>query len=327
MAFDSVHGHERIRALLARSLAAGRLPPALLFAGPDGVGKRRLALALAQALICERAGEDACSACAPCSRVARGIHPDLVLVEPVTSAIKIEQVRDVALAIGSRPFEARARAFVIDDAHAMTEQAANALLKALEEPPATSHVVLVTSAPQALLPTIRSRCQILRFGALPVGVLEGVLRNEGMLEDEARLRATLACGSLGAARDFESEAYRALRDDLMGLLDAAPRAGVLERVEAAERLEAVEDPPLALTALRSLLRDVAALREGARPERLLNPDVASRLQPVARGPLGARAEALAAAAGEAQTSLRENANRALVFEVLLDAIGRSVGPR
>jgi DNA polymerase-3 subunit delta' len=321
VAFARVIGHDHVKQLLSRALRQGRLPPALLFAGPEGIGKRTLALAAARALVCLRQDGDACGACPACSRAARGIHPDLTLVEPATAAIKIEQVRDAVRAIVDRPFEAQARAVVIDDAHVMTEQAANALLKSLEEPPATSHVFLITSAPQALPATIRSRCQVLRMGGLPTRALEGYLSTElGLSAEEARLRASLSAGSVAAALAFESKAYRELRAELLGLLEALPNWGPLERMAAAERLDQAEDPAMALTTLRSLLRDATALRSGASPDRLMNADAADRLAPLARGPLGARAASLAEAVGDTRESLRTNANRLLSLDLLLEAL-------
>lgn len=329
MAFASILGHERLRELLARAVRHGRLPPALLFSGPSGVGKRALALAAGRALLCDRDRGDACDACPTCARAARGLHPDAILVEPDGLSIKIEQVRDAVREIAGRPFEGRARAIVFDEAHLLTEQAQNALLKSLEEPPATSHVFLVTASPQALLPTIRSRCQVLRFSPLPQARLEGYLRERsGLSADEARLRAALSGGSLGAALAFESEAWRDLRVELLEILEKLGAAGTLGRMSAAERLAEMDDPVLALTALRSLLRDVAALRAGS--PALLNADVVSRLEPLARGPLGARAGEMAQAAGETRDALegkitgtnlrRGPANTLLAFDVLMDAL-------
>ena len=140
MAFADVLGHDRIRDLLGRALVAGRLPPALLFVGPRGVGKRTLALAVARALLCPDGASlgDACGKCPACHRTSKGLHPDLFLAEPegATLTLKIERVRELVREIDARPFEAAARAVLIDDAHTMTEQAQNALLKSLEEPPA-----------------------------------------------------------------------------------------------------------------------------------------------------------------------------------------------
>ena len=176
------------------------------------MGKRTLALAAARALLCEAGGEESCGTVLGLRSHRRAaLHPDVIAVGPDDKgSIKIEPVRDLAREIGARPFEGRARAFVVDDAHAMTEQAMNALLKSLEEPAASSHVFLVTGSPQALLPTIRSRCQVLRFGPIPHAVLERhLVERHGVDPADARLRAALSGGSLGGALAFETEGYRA----------------------------------------------------------------------------------------------------------------------
>jgi DNA polymerase-3 subunit delta' len=321
MAFDNVLGHERVRGLLARALRDGRLPPALLLCGPAGVGKRTLALGVARALLCASGSDEACGSCPACQRVERGLHPDVQVVEAETAAIKIEQVRDLAREIGARPFEGRARAFVVDDAHAMTEQAMNALLKSLEEPAATSHVLLVTDAPQALLPTIRSRCQVLRFGPLPSAVLERhLVERLGLDAAEARLRASLSGGSLGAALAFEAEGYRTVRDLILEGFGRGNALGPLERMDFAQRLADADDPMLVLTALRSVLRDVAAVRAGAGPEAVLNRDAFEPLAALAKTGLGSRAVAMGDVTEDVRTAVRTNANRLLSMDALVDAV-------
>jgi len=324
VAFADVLGHERIRDLLGRALVAGRLPPALLFVGPRGVGKRTLALAVARALLCPDGASlgDACGKCPACHRTSKGLHPDLFLAEPegATLTLKIERVRDLVREIDARPFEAAARAVLIDDAHTMTEQAQNALLKSLEEPPPTSHVFLVTPSPQTLLPTIRSRCQTLRLGPLPAALLEATLSERLSLSpSEARLRVSVSAGSLGQALAFEGETYGALRDELLKTMASWGRGSVVDRQEAAESLGEREDLIPALAVLRTLLRDVAALSAGARPDSLLNADIADRLQPLAASPLGPRAAALAEATGETLFGLKGNASKVLSLDVLLDS--------
>jgi DNA polymerase-3 subunit delta' len=353
-----VRGHERIKAILARALERGRLPPSLLLAGPEGVGKKTLALALAQAILCERAPvAEPCGSCRTCRRVATGlqpakldalrseadrhpdedvwrnfrVHPDLVLAEGwrltktgrprAEPEIRVDQVRDLIGEIAGMPFEARRRVFVIDDAHTMNEPAQNALLKSLEEPPPRSHILLVTAAPLGLRQTIRSRCQLVRFGPLPRATVEAVLLERGGLsEDEARLRAGLAGGSVGAALAFESEQYRRIREGVLGLLERLDGLDALARMEAAEQLEQIDDAALLLTILRSLLRDVAALRAGARVAEVGNADVADRLAALAQQPLGERAGALAERAASVRWALRGFANRLLTFDVLVDAL-------
>jgi DNA polymerase-3 subunit delta' len=280
-----------------------------------------MALALGRALLCETGGTFPCDRCGSCARGLKGLHPDLFLVEALTKVIKIDQVRDVVREIGSSPFEGRARVFVIDDAHELTEQAANALLKSLEEPAPRSHVILVTSAPQALLPTVRSRCQQIRFGPLPAALVEQHLRSvAGLDAEEAALRAAAAGGSLGAALSLESQAYREIRDRLVTLLESAGGRGPLERMEMAEGLADQEDMDAALGSLRGLLRDVAALRAGA--ARLVNPDLAERLAGVARGRIGDYASSLADSVAEARLSLEGNANKLLAMDLLVEAFAR-----
>jgi DNA polymerase-3 subunit delta' len=358
MRLADVRGHDRIRAILSRALERDRLPPALLFAGPDGVGKKVLALAVAQAALCERApAAEACGECRACRKVTaalrperleelRGeadrhpdedvwrnfrLHPDLVLAEgwwltrtgrPRTEPeIRVDQVRDLIGEIAGAPYEARRRVFVIDDAQTMNEAAQNALLKSLEEPPPRSHVILVSGAPLGLRQTIRSRCQLLRFGPLSrAAVASFLVERGGVSEEEAGLRAALAGGSPGSALVFESDEYSRMREALVALLERAEGLDVMGRMAAAEELEQAEDPGLLLTTLRSLLRDVVALRAGAGPQALVNADVASRLASLASGPLGERALRLGERVAEARFALRGFAGKLLTFDLLVDAL-------
>jgi DNA polymerase-3 subunit delta' len=355
---SEVRGHDRVRAVLGRALERDRLPPALLFDGPDGVGKKTLALAVAQATLCEAApAPEPCAECRACRRVAGSIrperlaelrqeadrhpdedvwrnfrlHPDLVLAEgwwltrtgrPRSEPeIRVDQVRDLVGEIAGAPFEARRRVFVIDDAHTMNDAAQNALLKSLEEPPPRSHVILVSSAVSGLRPTIRSRCQRLRFGPLSRAVIaDSLLRERGIGAEEAGLQAALAGGSLATALSGEAAGELRLREELLVLLEGASSGGALARMEAAEALEQAEDPALLLTTLRSLLRDLAALRAGAPPETLLSPDLAPRLAALAASRLGERATSLAEEAGEARVALRGFASKLLTFDRLVDAL-------
>src|SRR5262245_44530843 len=356
MAFADVLGHERVKSLLDRAIGSGRVPHALLFAGPEGVGKRTLALAFARALICEKGGRGGpCEECIHCRRVLRAIagidesrvaaakegrkaedaaafnfrlHPDVVLVEPPARGRRPEilsaQAEDLVRETYKAPFEARARVFVIDDAHALCAgsmvTAANALLKSLEEPPPRAYFVLVTAQPQALLPTIRSRCQTLRLGPLPLELVVERLVKDGLPQEEALLRASLSGGSLGAALELDSEAWRAEREALVSLLEEVLELGTIGRLQAADRLRELEDARRALTMLRALIRDVAALRAGASDGQLLNADVTARLRRLASGPLGERAPELGEAVAQAREALAGYANEAITFDELVDRL-------
>ena len=148
------------------------------------------------------------------------------------------------------------------------------------------------------------------------------LAKEGMPEAEARLRASLCGGSLGAALELDSEAWRAEREALVVLLEEAQRLDTVGRLQAADRLRDLEDARRGLTTLRGLLRDVAALRAGATEGQLLNADVSGRLRAVASGPLGERATVLGEAVAEARDALAGYANEAIVFDQL---VGRLAG--
>ena len=140
MPLRDITGHRHLLELLGAAASRGTLPPSLIFAGPAGVGKRTTAAAVAQTLNClQPAGNDACGVCRSCSRIARGVHPDILIIEPGdTGSIKVDQIRDAIDQSAYRPFEARRRVVIIDRADAMMAEAQNAMLKTLEEPPASS---------------------------------------------------------------------------------------------------------------------------------------------------------------------------------------------
>src|SRR5688500_8160824 len=233
MPFRDVIGHHRLVSLLSRAVARETLPPSLILAGPAGVGKRRVAVAVAEALNCldPRTGDlerDGCGVCASCRRIGRGVHPDVVTIEPGDSgSIKIEPIREVIDRAGFRPFEGRRRVVIIDEAEAMVPQAQNALLKTLEEPPSASVFLLVSSMPDVLLPTVRSRCPLLRFAAA-----------------DARAAADAADGSVGGALAASSADVVEARQTAARLLAQAARgADPSRRIDAAKMLTPAKPSP------------------------------------------------------------------------------------
>jgi DNA polymerase-3 subunit delta' len=314
MPFRDVRGHNRLIALLKRSIAGGTLPPSLLFVGPSGVGKRLTAVAVAQALNClrqqiaEAGGSspepgDACGVCAACARIARGVHPDVLVVEAGDSGtIKIDQVRDVVERSAYRPFEGRRRAVIVDNADALVPAAQNALLKTLEEPPSASVFILVTSRPDVLLPTVRSRCPQLRFRPLPADEIAAALVARGHNEREARAVAATADGSLRLALDASAGDLVEAREVAQKVLvHAASQPDAARRIGGAQTLltgtgggAASDREQLAshLRAMASLLRDIEVLATGAGDDALANADVRptlDRLTAAYRGERGVRA--------------------------------------
>ena len=201
-----VHGHERAVHLIQRGLEEGRLHHAYLLTGPTHVGKSTLALQMAQAVNCEGQGPP-CGECGPCLRIVQGHHADVQTLELATgedganrTLIGIEAVRDLHAAAHLRPYEGRHRVFTIQQADKLSQEAANALLKTLEEPPPDVLLVLLTEDPEAVISTVASRCQRLELRPLSASALSAVLRDEhGVEQQEAEELSRLARGCPGWA--------------------------------------------------------------------------------------------------------------------------------
>ncbi len=334
MPFRDVVGHVRLVDLLSRSVAGGTLPPSLLFAGPAGVGKHLMALAVAQALNCTNSGPrsvgigvDACGTCAACARIARGVHPDVLFVAPGdTGAIKIDQVRDVVDRAMYRPFEGRRRVVIIDEADALAHPAQNALLKTLEEPPSLSVFILVTARPDMLLPTVLSRCPQLRFRLLSADEIAGALMARGHHETEARAVAATADGSLSHAMQASAEDVVVSRDLAQLVLEkAAAQTDPARRIDSAKEL--LTKPPSGVTereqisthlrAMSVLLRDVEVLATHADARTLANPDIRPALERLVIAYHGERGTRAFAAVDRALFALTRNAGVKLVADWLV----------
>jgi DNA polymerase-3 subunit delta' len=286
------------------------------------------ATALAQALNCERPiawpdddGVSGCGACGACRRIARGIHADVLLVEPAeTGSIGVDQVREAIDRAAYRPFEGRKRVVIVDEADALLPPAQNALLKTLEEPPAASVFVLVTARPDLLLPTVRSRCQQLRFGPLAPAEVADVLRREhGMPSEEAHAAAAASDGSIGRALDGGADEIVEARAAAARLLQAAASsADPRRRLDGARMLAggASDRGDLArrLRALSSLLRDLAVLFSRADDRALANADLTPQLQTLLRSFDGDRALRAFAAVDRALSALERNASPKIVAD-------------
>lgn len=338
MAFRDCVGHGPLLAVLARAIARHALPPSLLFAGPEGIGKRLVAVAVAQALNCPRAqtatrtepadrlATDACGTCPSCQRIARGVHPDVALIEPGPSgSIKVDQVRDVVDRAAFRPFEGKRRAVIVNDADAMVDQAQNALLKTLEEPPPASVFLLVSARPDALLPTVRSRCPLLRFRPLSTREVADTLVRAGVKEPDARAVAATADGSVGRALQASAGDLVESREVAARvLLQASKSDAVRSRLDAAKELVAGAGAGASerdqvsrhLRAMASLLRDVELLQSGGDAGALANVDVRMELGRLSAfgGGRGVRAFA---AVDEALLALEGNASAKAVADWLL----------
>ena len=350
LSFAEILGQPTVVELLRRLLASDRVPQALLFHGPEGVGKATTASTFSAALVCERSGEVPCLACAGCALAGGGNHPDFLRVGRLTRAeigkdstrsrlasqkpdaaeadlgsqISIDQIRTLTRLIGLRPRSARRRAFVIDPAERMGREAQNSLLKTLEEPPERSVLILVSARPYLLLPTVRTRCFSVGFSALRTPELAGMLEQRGLPPEEAAFRAALAAGSLGRALDLDLEARRERRRtiyDMLDLLTAGPEA--IEKLSAMAASLAGKDAASLLDGLelaQALLRDAARAGSAAAAHGLAHPDLAEGLTRLGQRLGPERAAALVAGVERLRADLRFNTNRVLTAETLLAAV-------
>ena len=211
--FEKVFGHNRIKAMLQRMVAKDSLHHGLCFHGPNGIGKRLLAHEVAKAMLCEqRTGSDACR---HCQKFEHGNHPDFAEVVPDGANIKVHQIRDISENLHFRPFEGRVRVIVLDQVELMREEAANAFLKSLEEPPDYVYFILICADLKSLLPTILSRCQKIAFQSLQQEDKAKILMT-GFGKDEvmAQRLARISFRQL----ETEDEAWRQFQEDVKQIL-------------------------------------------------------------------------------------------------------------
>jgi DNA polymerase-3 subunit delta' len=284
MAFKDVAGNVPVKRILKLALERGRVPNSLIFGGPEGVGKSDMALTLAKALNCATLTADSCDACPSCRAIDAGNHPDVMTLTAEVRDVKIEQTRLLKQLAYLRPMTAKRRVFIIEDAENLNDPSANSLLKVLEEPPHFTHVILVTSSPFRLLPTIRSRCRTLSFAAIGRAEIEEILLERDFSKDQARILALLVDGNLGRAQEYEWEEVQALREGSWALFEALVSSDrssqFLDRFGAVPRAVQEEFGDV-LELFGSFARDILLLRLGGDPALLLNPDLEGRLREAA----------------------------------------------
>ena len=352
MIFPDVLGADTARGLLARLLASGRVPHAILFHGPEGVGKAKVAKLFATSLLCEApvAGA-ACGACPACAKVEHGNHPDVMIVTRLPKAasssdsgeeedrddapapaagkkgelrsfILVSQVRAMIEHAAYAPREGRRRVFIVDPADRLLPEAQNALLKNLEEPPGEAVLLLVASRPHVLLPTVRSRCFHLGFGAMTPEALAQALEARGVPRPEAWARAALSEGRPGIALELDVPGRTRRRDSVLsalGALAASPEAAADLTPIAAEIVGEDEASFLeGLDLAAALLRDASRSAAGSRA--ILHADARQAVDALGRALGAARAAELVAFADGLRRDLRLNLNKTLAAESLLAAV-------
>jgi DNA polymerase-3 subunit delta' len=300
---EQLTGNERVKSLLRRMLEAGRVPGAMLFTGEDGIGKKLFALEIAKALNCRTPqGVEGCGRCPACLRIARfnypqsddsedwkGIiwtdHPDVGMVVAPKRVLLVDQMRLIEREANYRPYEGKARVFLIDDADKLNDSSANALLKVLEEPPHTSHIVLLTSRPGMLLPTIHSRCQTIRFAPVSAPEIEThLLQHKIAGAADARIRARVARGSLARAVSDDFAGYFENRKAMLKVLQALAvnddRIQLLRSAEEFNDAKHKDEYEARLDILEALIRDAWMLALNTPAESVVNEDLLPELRTI-----------------------------------------------
>ena len=350
MPFDSFIGNSRALACVREMAAGGRVPGSLLFAGPEGVGKKTLARMLAKALVCERDRNDFCDGCARCRkaeemftsaeedvhrrrdmkeaarRVEGLVYFDFQIIAPLTRFILTDQIRQLRHVAYTRPFEFPHRVFIIDDAQTIHWQAADLLLKVLEEPPETTSFILICSNPYELRSTIRSRCLQILFQPVAEAAIRELLAQQGGLSNPQLALASRVCaGSVAKARNFDLAAYEERRKPWLEFLSAVSRRSVSPSAgtdwrplfDSAKALaERRDDFEATLDIGYSLLRDLLLVLLHGPENEVTNVDILPRLQAWAAG-LGLKGiELLKSGLDQAYRLRVRNINQQLGFETL-----------
>lgn len=319
ISWQNILGHEKPIARLRTLLAEKRLPHALLFAGPDGVGKLRVARALAAAILCENTGERPCGRCPQCRALQQDTHPDYYELHPEGKAIKtikIDAIRQVQTEAARLPLLAKKRVIVIDDAEAMNEAAENSFLKTLEEPTGAVHFILVTRAKSSLLDTILSRCMHVGFGSIPEAELARALVQRGIPEGAAAELAALSDGSFGRALELYENDGLKLRDDAAKFLRERAQLTVQDVFARGAAMEKLPREQLTewFLYLGMLLRDLLVLYEDGASPLLYHKDLRADLAAMLADYPERRIAALLALVRETDRRLQSNVNQRLLLE-------------
>jgi DNA polymerase-3 subunit delta' len=326
MGFAEIIGHRRQLLTLRSALASGRLHHGYFFVGPEGVGKRTVAIALAKAVHCVQDDADFCGQCVNCARISDGNHPDVRFIEPLAGKkeISIQQVRELERELNYRSFTGKRKVAIIDPAMLLNLASQNALLKTLEEPPADSLIILIAANAGGLLPTVRSRCLRLAFAPLARREVADFLQAKlAMNARDAEFLAAMSMGSIGAAVTLDKDELSEKRRIWVGMLSSLTTGDHHAAMSAAEALSANRDDPLKfLKWAESWYRDVLIHAVTENADDLVNLDMLEQIRQQsvsnsAESALNAISRIAGAAAG-----IQRNLNRRMVLEKFLFGVVR-----
>lgn len=274
MSFKLIKGQQAAIKILQEALRKKHLEGSYLFLGPEGLGKKFVAKTLAKAANCSESQDDACGGCRSCLKIENGQHPDVHIIDlGLTESIKIEDVRLLQRDVSLRPYEGKIKVFILDNAHNLTSEASNALLKTLEEPSQNTLIILITSKPQLLFKTIVSRCKIIRFYPLKRQALEKILEDDYSLDAKtAHLLSYFSEGRMGSALGLKEKDFSLQRSQIINNLVSTRDLGL----DSFSRKN-TEELRAYLNILASWFRDIYLLKIGTPHSELINADYKTEL--------------------------------------------------
>lgn len=330
MAFDRILGQEQPKQILKNALQNSSVAHAYLFHGQESIGKKQIAIELAKALNCTSQKDgDACDECPSCRKIENRTHPDFFFIEPQKStptareaAIKIEAIRELQRKLAFHPYEGKVKVAVIDDADLMNLQAANSFLKTLEEPPSATILILISSHPFKLLPTLISRCQTIQFQPLTPEnikkVLQEIMTEEAPEDNVLTFRTLRSRGSIKKALTEDLEDIANIRKEIVILLETISFDRMDVVFSHAKSWASQSDQwEVILNELMELVRDLAFFRSGCSDSEIYNRDISARLKPLAARKSVKSWIEMFNSIHTTKTALSGNANAQLFFENML----------
>ena len=242
MSFNDIIDQQAVVTILKEELESRRISHAYLFTGQEGIGKKTLAFEFAKALLCKQKQQDSCNECKDCKKIDHSNHPDVKFIktEEDSNNIKIDQIRELQREIVYKPYETNWKVYIIDEADNMTLEAANSLLKTLEEPPDYAIIILLAEEMSQLLPTVISRCQEIRLKNISREMIKAYLVEHGIKENKAGLYSRMAKGSLGLALELTNdEEFLNYRREVLDFLVELPGANTVDIFNKIEEMEKI----------------------------------------------------------------------------------------
>lgn len=322
MDFKEIIGHEKQIESLKNSIRRGTVSHSYLFEGEEGLGKKLVAHAFSKALLCESGQDEPCNVCNSCIKFDSFNHPDFKAISPTNDVIPIKEIVDLVKDTSVMPFESKRKVYIIDDCHTMRLESQNALLKTLEEPPEYITIILITSQKDKIIPTILSRCQIIKFHSLDSSKIVNILVEKYNLEvNRARFIANFSKGSLKKTLELAiSSDFFNMREKVISIIDSLLKGEKIKAITSMDFFnENKEHAEEILDIMIYWFRDLLILKETGDIDLLINKDMVEKLSSQTFIDLR-KINDIIYRIDETKTNLKRNVNYNLLIETMLLSI-------